>query len=274
MYTGSRDGIVYALDAISGAERWRVKLDDWMTSPVVSDGVVYVGANRSEPRESRAYALSAITGEVLWRFEAGNEGHFNSPPVVDGDAVFIVSYYGRVFALDAASGEERWRSYAPNFVWHSPAVRDGVVYVSGEHGYVTAFDAATGRELWQFQTRYAASPSPEQGKLASGLSSIPQSTENLSGPVVVDGIVYVGSSFRSVIALNAATGKQLWRYQTRGEMHSFPPTLIGGVVYVGSSNGKVYALDAKTGEAYWASPTGGSVWDIQSPGDGLSTSAP
>ena len=44
VYVGSVDGFVYALDAESGALRWRYETDSWVSSPVIFDGVVYVRA--------------------------------------------------------------------------------------------------------------------------------------------------------------------------------------------------------------------------------------
>ena len=268
VYASSGNGQVYALDAVKGDVLWRIKLDDHVTAPAIHGDVIYVGSNKADSKASRVHALSRETGEILWQFEADDQVQFSSPPVVDGDTVYVVSYWGPIFALDAANGEEQWRSRARSRVWYSPAVQDGVVYVSGERGYVSAFDAATGSELWQFRTESAASSSLANGKQASGLYSSVSWTEILSGPAVADGVVYVGSLFGFVFALDAATGIQLWRqYGTGGVLH-LPPKVIDGVVYVGSRNGWVQALDALTGEIYWSIRADGSLWDFQSTGNG------
>ena len=71
-----------------------------------------------------------------------------------------------------------------------------------------------------------------------------------SSPVVVDGLVYVGSWDGKVSALDAATGTPRWTHTTDGAVDSVP-AVADDVVYVGSWDRKVYALDAATGTARW-----------------------
>jgi eukaryotic-like serine/threonine-protein kinase len=57
----------------------------------------------------------------------------------------------------------------------------------------------------------------------------------------VDGVVYIGGGEGALLALEAATGEVLWRWQTDGIVGS-SPAVVEGVVYVGSSDGFVYAV--------------------------------
>ena len=84
---------------------------------------------------------------LLWRFETG-DNVFSSPAVVDG-VIYVGSFGGNVYALDAATGDERWRFETGDWVVSSPAVVDGVVYVGSLDSYVYALDAATGDERWR-----------------------------------------------------------------------------------------------------------------------------
>ena len=61
-----------------------------------------------------------------------------------------------------------------------------------------------------------------------------------STPVVVDGILYVGSVDHHLYALDAASGELLWRYQS-GAVGISVPTVADGVVYVGTVEGDLYA---------------------------------
>ncbi len=89
-----------------------------------------------------------------------------------------------------------------------------------------------------------------------------------SSPTVVNGVVYVGSSDRSVYALNAHTGAKLWSYPTGNAVFSVP-AVMNGVVYVGSWDGSVYALDAATGTKLWSYATGGEVTSSPAVANGL-----
>lgn len=78
-------------------------------------------------------------------------------------------------------------------------------------------------------------------------------------PVVQDGVMYVSLPFNDVIALDAATGKQLWRYQH--DLDKDYPICCGsanrgvavsnGMVFTGTIDARLIALDAKTGKKRW-----------------------
>jgi outer membrane protein assembly factor BamB len=79
-----------------------------------------------------------------------------------------------------------------------------------------------------------------------------------SSPAVAGGVVYVGSIVPSTLeggalfAVEAATGRELWRCPTDlGDAFFSAPALVDGVVYVGSYDGVVLAADAATGEERW-----------------------
>ena len=80
----------------------------------------------------------------------------------------------------------------------------------------------------------------------------------LTAPVVVDGVVYVGSDDGNLYALGADTGEQLWSFTTDDAVRSVP-SVIEGTVYFGSNDGHIYALDAATGVELWRYETGSRV---------------
>jgi outer membrane protein assembly factor BamB len=67
----------------------------------------------------------------------------------------------------------------------------------------------------------------------------------LTDPTVTGGVVYVGSMFGKVYALDAVTGGLRWIYTT-GTMADSGPAVVRGTVYVGSDDGKVFALNARS----------------------------
>jgi len=78
----------------------------------------------------------------------------------------------------------------------------------------------------------------------------------------------VGSSDRSVYALNADDGTKLWSAYTNGEVTS-SPAVVDGVVYVGSKDRQVYAFDATTGTKLWSAYTNGEVTSSPAVVDGV-----
>ena len=69
-------------------------------------------------------------------------------------------------------------------------------------------------------------------------------------PELVDGVLYAGAQNGEVIAVNAETGKRLWRTNTELSL-SAGPGVGDGVVILGSSDGDIVALDAATGVERW-----------------------
>ncbi|HET7722252.1 MAG TPA: PQQ-binding-like beta-propeller repeat protein, partial [Acidimicrobiales bacterium] len=137
VYVGSDDGKLYAFDAAGlfncAAGPPRTCLARWVTttgatirsSPVVANGVVYVGSD-----DAGLYALNATTGMVIWKTITG--GAVRSSPAVAGGSVYVGSDDKAVYALDAATGAVQWKTTTGAAVRSSPSVADGVVYVGSD----------------------------------------------------------------------------------------------------------------------------------------------
>jgi glucose dehydrogenase len=90
----------------------------------------------------------------------------------------------------------------------------------------------------------------------SGVSNTFQAT-----PIVVDGVMYVSLPFNHVVALDARSGRELWRYQhkRRTEKMCCGPANRGvavayGKVFMGTVDARLVALDQKTGKLVWDVP--------------------
>ena len=88
-------------------------------------------------------------------------------------------------------------------------------------------------------------------------------------PIVVDGVMYVSTAWSKVYALNAVTGKQLWRYDPEVpgrkafdgccDIVSRGVAVKDGRVFLGAFDGRLIALDAKTGQVLHRFQTGGPI---------------
>ena len=78
-------------------------------------------------------------------------------------------------------------------------------------------------------------------------------------PIVVNGIMYITTSFNHVYALNAATGEQIWHYKHKmGPITTYccgpnnrGVAVAGDKVFMGTLDAKLVALDAKSGKMIW-----------------------
>ena len=237
-----------------------------LSSPVVADGVLYVGAS-----DGTVYALDATNGAQKWRFRTG--GPVASSPAVGGGLVYFSSLDGKVYAVDAATGAERWsfatkgerRFTAPGIhgaiprteqmpdpfdvFLSSPTLVSGTLYIGSGDQHVYALDAATGALRWSFATGDVVHASP----------------------AVANGLVYIGSWDRNLYAIDAATGRERWRYTTGNDTVIYnqigiasSAAVANGLVFVGGRDGHFHAVDALTGELRWKHDNR-MGWTIASP---------
>ncbi|HEX5162999.1 MAG TPA: PQQ-dependent dehydrogenase, methanol/ethanol family [Steroidobacteraceae bacterium] len=90
-------------------------------------------------------------------------------------------------------------------------------------------------------------------------------TNNLSTPLAVDGVIYVASGYSFVHAVDARSGKLLWRYDPEVAKAAGAKLRTGwgirglafwkGRLFVGTHDGRLIAIDAKTGQPVWTVQT-------------------
>ena len=136
----------------------------------------------------------------------------------------------------------------------TPVVADGVLYASGNFGWVYALDAATGKDLWIYDPQVDG----QYGRYAC-CDAVNR------GVALWRGRVYVGALDGYLHAIDATTGKRIWKVDTlpaRGPKAPYTltaaPVVAGDVVIVGSAGadfagvrGYIAAYDLDTGAFRW-----------------------
>ena len=169
------------------------------------------------------------------RWSLGVGAAINSSPAISGTSIYFGADDGAVYALDT-SGSKRWRVQTNDKISAAPAVEGNMVYVASNDGKIYALDAVSGNQRWATQTGGALR----------------------SSPAVSGTMLYVGAGDGGLYALNTTTGAILWAAPTGGAVNS-SPAISGGMVYAGSDGGSIYALDAVSGTVRWRAETGGAV---------------
>ena len=253
IYFGSDDGNVYAVNAADGRQRWKRKTGGPVAStPAIAGAMLYVGSY-----DGRLYALDTNTGAMRWKFTTGGERRFEakglhglqpkhqtiadpfdvylSSPVVTAGTVYFGSGDGNVYALDALSGDLKWKFQTGNVVHASPAYADGVVFFGSWDSYFYAVDASTGKEKWRFH---------------GGEDPVIHNQVGFqSSPAVVNGVVYTGCRDSNLYAIDAATGKEKWRFNNNGSWVITSPAVTQGKVIFGTSDtSRYFVVDAETGK--------------------------
>lgn len=143
-------------------------------------------------------------------------------PVIAGGLLFFGSSAdGKVYALDAATGQERWAFFTGGPVRFAPAVWKDRVFVASDDGYLYCLAAADGKVLW---TKRGG----PDGRQLLGNDRMISRWPARGGPTVVDGTVYFAAGIWPsegiyLYALDAATGKVLWVNDSSGSIYMGQP---------------------------------------------------
>jgi len=192
-----------------------------------------------------------------------------SVAVVANGIVYVAGANGGLYALDAATGAQLWKSGGSS----APAVADGVVYVGSRDGNVYALDAETGAVRWKAPTGIVESPISVAGPFVYAVATDGHvaaidtvagvvkwttppfgSGYRLSAPAVADGMIFVASTQR-LSAFDARTGASLWVQNVGNTYFMSQPASYKGTIIV-SDGFTLYAFDAKTGQTRWTSGEG------------------
>ena len=120
---------------------------------VAKDGIMFgfdAQHTRNNPYEHILNVTNVSQLHQAWTVRTGDVV-FSSPTVANG-LVYVGSEDDKLYAFDAATGQQKWVTPANNIAYSSPTVANGVVYVGGIDHYLYAFDATTGQQKWATHT--------------------------------------------------------------------------------------------------------------------------
>ena len=227
-------------------------IDDYFSrlKPIVAYDKVY-----SASRAGDVIAFEVNTGKTVWKTDLSdinNERSFwdsrvsallSGGPTAGLNKVFIGSENGKVFALDAQSGELTWQTKIKGEVINAPAI-DSVVVVNSASGVMKAMNPNDGEELWKVE------------------QDVPALTlRGISAPVIASGGVLVGTGKGGVNVYLLDSGQQGWSTEVGEATGSTElervidvdsaPVVFGDKVYAVSSRGNLVAIELKSGRILW-----------------------
>ncbi|WP_227377581.1 PQQ-binding-like beta-propeller repeat protein [Haladaptatus halobius] len=213
----------------NGAIQWTDTLPDVTGSPAIVDRTCYV-ATRDEDNAVYAYSLD---GTRQWRTSI--DGQCYTATCADRDGVYVGLTDGRIAALDATTGEQRWSKQiatpdecCPD-IQGTPTVADGRLYVPGIAEELVAADTADGTVLWRTTT-----VDEDYG------NAIPS-------PAVTADTAYVNTYHGGLVAIDISDGSIRWRSAENG--YNQPPAAGDGSVVV-PRNDSVVAYEMSDSHAW------------------------
>lgn len=279
LYIGSMDSTFYAIDAETGEEKWQFpagntiqsgaalydhlvffesgnclyalntrgklvwknqlcegevnnQLDPWdyhHSSPYIHEGVVYIGTE-----QGILWGFQAETGDQVLRCQTLSEQVIRTTPVVAGQLVIYGDWEGVLYANDISTGALAWKydtrvegTYPwANSILTSLVVGDDAVYFAGKSNRLYSLDVRTGKKNWHY--------------------SSPTDQWLIGGPVLNEGVIYLGSSDQHLLhAIDASSGGLMWTADLDGRIWG-RAAMDEGRLYVGSNS--LFIIDTSSGE--------------------------
>lgn len=212
IYSASRNGDVYAYDITNGKEIWHTDISD-------------------------------IEHKVGF-FESKKSAMLSGGVTVAENKVFVGSENGKLFALDAKSGDLVWQSTVKGEIIAKPAVDSGMVVVNTVSGVIEALNTADGKEVWIVEQEVP-----------------PLSLRGTSTPVIASGGVLIGSAAGDLKVFMLASGQEGWTAQVGEATGSTEldrvidvdssAVVFGDKIYAISSRGNLSAIDLRSGRVIW-----------------------
>lgn len=267
---GSADCKIYGLDAQNGNLLWTVEAAEPVLGAVtIENGIAYIGASDHTFR-----AVNIRTGEVKWAF-AGVRGYIETKPLVTDNKVIFGAWDNTLYALNKADGKELWKwtggltrmHFSPAAVW--PVAADGKVFITDPQRAMTAIDIETGNTVWrtfQSMVRETIGLSEDKERIYSKTmndSIVCYSTKGNqphklwasnvgfgyehapSMQVEKNGVVFGSTKEGLIFALEAATGKVLWKHKTGNSLISTVVPLDNNRVLFTATSGETGMLKFK-----------------------------
>jgi outer membrane protein assembly factor BamB len=253
-------GAVVAVSLATGKELWRGPDPVVDASVAVNAGLAYIMG-----KDGTFYALDAATGRERWKAALAKRGGCVSRPVVRDDTIYFTGHADAtpgdatkpagdyLFALDANTGQERWRyrPVAPDAPLHDvclsqPVVSADAVFATADV-YLYAVIRATGKEHWKPLEIRRPVEGRERGVEVHGL-------------VDVDSAL-VGMTSGFLIAFDKTTGKTVWEVPGHYNAEASSIAVAGRVLYFQGSpdarparleRGTLNALDLDTRAILWS----------------------
>lgn len=272
-YPDSTDNTTYA----NVRRRWLVQGEASIySSPAADDKRLYVG---DDAGVLTAYRLS--DGHRLWSMQTG--ARIVGTPAVSQGIVVVGSADGCIYAYNSRNGRLRWRVPCQAPVIGAVSIRDGVVYVGASDHTMRALRLRDGAPVWQYtdvdgyiETRPLVTPrhvifgawdrclyctDRQTGRL-TWKWEVPRPSILYSPaavwPVQAEGRIFIADPERALTAIDAETGRTLWRTRQSMVRESIGLSEDGQRLYAKTMQDSVvcYATDTPTPRQLWATNVG------------------
>lgn len=190
-----------------------------------------------------------------WQVKLGSAIYART--AVRGGKAYVGTFGGMFYAIDLKDGSFVWAFAAGRSVLGEALATDDAVYFVCDNGYLFKLDRTKGTELWRYDLGDERAPRILEHQVVDNSGEF--DFDHLAPcPLLVDGVLYVGSGDGSFHAIDAASGKSLWKFQGKGKIRTNAVT-DGTRIFFGTFENTVYGVDRATGKELWNRNTYGEI---------------
>ncbi|VFP80138.1 outer membrane protein assembly factor BamB [Candidatus Erwinia haradaeae] len=246
-YVADRNGIVKAIYAINGKEKWKINLADnarlfsknrpaLLAGGVTLDGnYIYIGTERAT-----VFALNRHDGSIAWKTHV--MGEVLSTPVVSDNLVLIHTGNGMLQALDQFNGIVQWSVHleVPKFSLRgqsSPVTTCGAAIIGGDDGSISAILLNQGQIIWQQRIAYH-----------KRMTGAQQLSDVDTTPLIMNGVIYALAYNGDLAALDVKSGRVLW-HRHIGSAHDM--IIDVNRIFLVDQDDSLLALSIEDGAKIW-----------------------
>lgn len=228
-----RDGRILKVETKTGKVVWETRLNRFVSSRMALSGTTLLAYTVDQ----KLFGLDFQSGQNLWVYDAGLPGNLllrtAASPVVAGNEIYLGTSEGEVHAVALATGKELWKMDPGG---DDARFRDvvGEIGLGQNQIYVTRYDGTV------FAVDTMQRPSEPQWK---------EKFPSITSSAYRDGTLYIGGLNGDLIALQASSGRQLWKTNLGQSIKSL--TIGENAVFVAGSQGRITALSNAKGEILW-----------------------
>ncbi|MCL7931203.1 PQQ-binding-like beta-propeller repeat protein [Halomonas llamarensis] len=213
---------VYAVDALSGEERWQLSPVDFFGGLSSKDGLVYF-----QERTTDVYALDAVSGEIIFSYKSDVEANYNPGGVAialhEDNFIFTSGNREEPFIYSySIDGTKNWEAPLHGISRSSVVVDDCCIFLGTEKGQESSFhslDLNSGKSIWSHDNEGFVRHTP----------------------LIHGGRVYLSYAGNRVVAMHRADGRLAWSFEIEGDVFTPIVSSSNGLLF-GTFEGAVYSI--------------------------------
>src|SRR6266516_2867994 len=267
VYVGSADGSVYSFNPSTGAQNWRLPLNDVATEPVEGsiaigqNGILYVGTrvNTNTLDGGTMYAINPVTHTKVWTQPLGNAVGFIASPVIDQAGFIYASHFDHtVNKLNPGDGTvaQAWR--LPGKVCLTPAINQNGLLIIG----VSAMSDGEINEVAAIKIGDHSSSAPYWVITQAGGQNLGNTLGSPAIRCIAQGTTYVADMLGKVFRFDTGAAMMAGQWPTfqcgnrrAGKSATYPTAISDLGPFAGSYNSltsvkSVDALGRAAGQSY------------------------